>query len=77
MKIKRPTKYAVITAIASEEVNHLGTKDISRKRMLAVHELNLTEGEISELTMRLAESKEKFKKIVATIDGYNIAVGKR
>ena len=77
MKIKRPTKYAVITAIASEEVNHMSTADISRKRMLAVHDLNITEGAISELTMRLAESKEKFKKIVATIDGYNIAVGKR
>jgi len=77
MKTKKPTKYAVLTAIASEEVNHLSTADISRKRMLAVHELNITEGEISELTIRLAESKEKFKKIVAMIDGYNVAVGKR
>ena len=73
----RPSKLDSITISACQEVTHLSTSDIVRRRTVLQCETTALESEQNELQARMILIKERIAKSWAILAGLNQAIGKR
>lgn len=74
---RRRSRTEVITTAATQDVSDLGTSDILRRRSVLQCEIDATEGEIAELTSRVAAGRAKRERLFAVMVGLNLAISRR
>lgn len=73
----RPSKLDMLALAVTQDVTHLATADILRKRNVIQCELDATDSEIAELSLKISAARQKRQKIVATFAGMNDAISRR
>ena len=77
VRVKKPSKLDLITTSVMQDYAHASTGDIVRRRCVLACEMNSVDSEIRELSIRVADAKERSKQLEAVMIGLEMVVGKR
>jgi len=67
----------MLALAVTQDVTHLATADIIRKRNVVQCELNAVDAEIAELSLAISAARQKRQKVIATFAGMNEAINRR
>lgn len=77
MIVKKPSKLDTLATSTMQDYAHISTDDIVRRRIVLACEANATDHEITGLSAKLVDARERRAKIGAVLTGLASVVEKR